>query len=344
MMNSPMDPQVGRVLDTPDVQVDTERALSRMRERIEREHVRAVVIPARSVRGRWDGALSSMWAKATASIAAVAIALTLLTVTGVAETIITLFEPKTVVPVSITANDIQTGMAGWARYGTLTWSQPPRPYDVPNVATASSEAGFKVLVPSQLPSGVSVSTARYGVMPRTTATFTFSAALAQQSAQSVNRTPPPMPANIDGSKLFVTGGPAVVQYFEDGTAPKSSTGENPFASLPKLVVAQGIAPVVQSDGVTVEQLQQYLLAQPGISPSLAAQIRAIKDPSSTLPIPIPVDMASAKQISVQGVQGVFVGDSTGLGSALIWSKDGMVFGVAGTLSEAEILAVANSLH
>jgi len=47
---------------------------------------------------------------------------------------------------------------------------------------------------------------------------------------------------------------------------------------------------------------------------------------------------------VQGVQGVFVGDSTGLGSALIWSKDGMVFGVAGTLSEAEILAVANSLH
>ena len=344
MMNPGLDPQVGRALDTPDVHVDTERALSQIRERVERERIRPVVIASRSTRGRFDSLLSSAWTKGVAALASIALALVLLTATGVAETIITLFEPKQVVAVPITQNDITAGLQGWARYGTLTWSQPPRPYDVPNVATAASEAGFKVFVPSQLPAGVTVATARYGVMPRTTATFTFSADLARQSAQSVNRTPPPMPANIDGSKLFITGGPAVVQYFEDGTAPKASTGDNPFASLPKLIVAQGIAPVVQSDGVTVDQLQQYLLAQPGISPSLAAQIRAIKDPSSTLPIPIPVDMATAKQITVQGVQGVFVGDSTGLGSALIWSKDGMVFGVAGTLSESEILAVANSLH
>jgi hypothetical protein len=152
-----------------------------------------------------------------------------------------------------------------------------------------------------------------------------------------------MPANIDGSKLFITGGPAVVQFYGDPTASRPSATD-PFSGMPKLVIAQGKGPGVQSDGVTVEQLQQYLLAQPGISPSLAAQIRAIKDPSSTLPIPIPVDMATSKQITVQGVQGVFIGDSTGLGSALIWSKDGMVFGGAGTLTEAEILAVANSLR
>jgi hypothetical protein len=153
-----------------------------------------------------------------------------------------------------------------------------------------------------------------------------------------------MPANIDGSKLFITGGPAVVQYFDDGTAPKSATGADAFASLPRLIIAQGKGPLVQSDGVTVEQLQQYLLAQPGITPALAAQIRAIKDPSSTLPVPIPVDMATSKTVTVQGVQGVFVGDSTGIGSAVIWSKDGYVFGVAGTLTESQILAVANSLH
>jgi hypothetical protein len=153
-----------------------------------------------------------------------------------------------------------------------------------------------------------------------------------------------MPANIDGSRLFITGGPAVVQYLGDGAAPPPSSAAGPLGSLPKLIIAQGRGPTVQSDGVTVEQLQAYLLAQPGISPSLAAQIKAIKDPSSTLPIPIPVDMASSKPITVQGVQGVFVGDSTGLGSAVIWSKNGTVFGVAGTLSEGDILAVANSLH
>jgi hypothetical protein len=135
-----------------------------------------------------------------------------------------------------------------------------------------------------------------------------------------------------------------VQYFDDGSAPKSSSGADPFASLPRLIVAQGKGPLIQSDGVTVEQLQQYLLAQPGITPQLAAQIRAIKDPSSTLPVPIPVDMATSKNVTVQGVAGIFVGDSTGLGSAVIWSKDGIIYAVAGTLSESQILAVANSLH
>jgi hypothetical protein len=335
---------VEQLMSVPGAPVDSERALSRIRERIERERItpnnRTVV---GSAPGRRDGALVSIWLKAAAAAASVALIAVLLTATGLAETILTIFEPKQVVAVPISAGDV-TSAAGFARYGTLTWSVPPKPYDVPDLATAKTESGLAVLTPSQVPAGVSIATVHYGVMPRTTATFTFSADLTRQTAASVGRTPPPMPANIDGSKLFITGGPAVVQYFSDGTMPVPSTSANPFSGMPKLIVAQGKGPTVQSDGVTVEQLQQYLLAQPGISPTLAAQIKAIKDPSSTLPIPIPVDMASSKSITVQSVQGVFVGDSTGLGSAVIWSKDGMVFGVAGTLTEAEILAVANSLH
>ena len=331
------------LLESPTPQVDTERALSQIRERIERERIRPVTLATKATGGRWDRVLSSMWIKTAAGLASIAIALTLLTVSGVAETIITLFEPKQVVGVPITANDI-TSVDGFARFGTLTWSTPPKPYDVTNAAVAAQESGLTVLVPSQLPAGVTATSARFGVLPRTTATFTFSAETARKSAASVSRTPPPMPANMDGSKLFITGGPAVVQYYLDPAAPSGGASSGPLSGMPKLVIAQGKAPVVQSDGVTVEQLQQYLLAQPGISPSLAAQIRAIKDPSSTLPIPIPVDMAASKPITVQGVQGVFIGDSTGLGSAVIWSKDGMVFGVAGTLTEAEILTVANSLH
>ena len=332
-------PQPNHLLDTSETHVDTERALSRMRERIERERVRP---KDRATNSAPRQALVSMWVKGLAAAASVALVATLLTVSGVAETILTIFEPKQVVAVPITTADL-TGAAGLATYGTLTWSIPPKPYDVPDLATAAKESGLTVLAPSQLPPGVSVATARYGVMPRTTATFTFSADKTRAAAATLNRTAPPMPANIDGSKLFITGGPAVVQYFDDGTAPRASTSD-PFASLPRLIIAQGKGPVVQSDGVTVDQLQQFLLAQPGVTPQLAAHIRAIKDPSSTLPIPIPVDLATSKKITVQGVEGVFIGDSTGLGSAVIWSKDGMVFGVAGTLTESQILAVANSLH
>jgi hypothetical protein len=259
----------------------------------------------------------------------------------VAETILTIFEPKQVVAVPITSSDVRTA-EGFAQYGTLEWSAQPKPYDVPDLATAARETGLAILAPAraQLPASVRDTAPRYGVMPKTTATFTFSAERTRESASRLGRTPPPMPANIDGSKLFISGGPAVVQVYEAGSPGETRLG----SAMPQLVIAQGRGPVVQSDGLTVEQLQQYLLAQPGITPQLAAQIRAIKDPSSTLPIPIPVSAASSKKVTVQGVEGVFVGDSTGLGSAVIWSKDGIVYGVGGTLTEAEILAVANSLR
>jgi hypothetical protein len=285
-----------------------------------------------------------VWVRGLAAAATVALVATLLTASGLAETILTIFEPKQLVAVPITVGDL-SGAPSFDAYGTLTWTQQPRPYDVPDQATAARDSGLTVLTPRDLPAGVGAP--RYGVMPKTTATFTFSAEKTKQAAAAQQRTPPPMPANIDGSRLFITGGPAVVTYYDDGTSrigPTGASGASPFTGMPKLIVAQGKPPVVQSDGVTVEQLQSYLLSQPGISPQLAAQIRAIKDPSSTLPVPIPVDMATSKKVTVQGVEGIFVGDSTGLGSAVIWQKDGIVYGVAGTLTEQQVLAVANSLR
>ena len=326
-------------LEIVDMPVDTERALAQIRARVERERIAPVTrAPRLSSRPQ-----VSVWLRGLAAAASVVLVLTLLTMSGVAETILTIFEPKQVVAVPVTGADLSAAASGLGTYGTLEWSAPPRPYDVPDAATAARETGMTVRTPSQLPSGVQASAARFGVMPRTTATFTFSAEMTRAAASRVGRTPPPMPANIDGSKLFITGGPAVVQSYGAG-AGGTPTATGTLGGIPTLVVVQGTAPVVRSDGVTVEQLQQYLLAQPGITPALAAQIRAIKDPSSTLPIPVPVDRATSKTVTVQGVSGVFIGDSTGLGSAVIWQKDGIVYGVAGTLTEAQVLAVANSLR
>ena len=334
---------VEEMLSVPEPNVDTERALARLRTRVDAERI----VPVRRGASGPRSIAVNIWLKGLAAAATVALVATLLTVSGLAETILTIFEPKQLVAVPITTSDL-SGTPSFGTYGTLTWTEQPRPYDVPDRATAARESGMTVLTAGNLPQGVGA--ARYGVMPKTTATFTFSAEKTQQAAAAQKRTPPPMPANIDGSKLFITGGPAVVTFYDDGTGSTGATGvsgataASPFAGMPKLIVAQGRPPVVQSDGVTVDQLQSYLLAQPGISPQLAAQIRAIKDPSSTLPIPIPVDMATSKKVTVQGVEGIFVGDSTGLGSAVIWQKDGIVYGVAGTLTEQQVLAVANSLH
>jgi hypothetical protein len=328
------------MLSVPEPNVDPERALARLRARVEAERIKPVL---RTVTQPRRAAVSG-WLKGLSAAATVALVATLLTVSGLAETILTIFEPKQIVAVPITTTDLR-GASSFDTYGTLTWTEQPRPYDVPDVRVAAKDSGMTVLIPGNLPPAVGAP--RYGVMPKTTATFTFSAEKARQAAAAQKRTPPPMPANMDGSKLFITGGPAVVAFYDDGTRPAYTSGdtrESPFSGMTRLVVAQGRPPIVQSDGVTVEQLQSYLLQQPGISPQLAAQIRAIKDPSSTLPVPIPVDMATSKKVTVQGVEGIFVGDSTGLGSAVIWQKDGIVYGVAGTLTEQQVLAVANSLH
>jgi hypothetical protein len=324
------------LLAVPEAKVDTERALARLRARVEAERIAPVSRGPSAPRPL----AVNVWIKGLAAAATVAVVATVLSLSGLAETILTIFEPKQLVAVPITANDLR-GAPSFETYGTLTWTEQPRPYDVPDRGAAARDSGMTVLTPDKLPAGVGAP--RYGVMPRTTATFTFSAEKARQAAAAQKRTPPPMPANVDGSKLYITGGPAVVAFY-DGGAPAAASGASPFSGMPTLIVAQGRPPVVQSDGVTVDQLQSLLLQQPGISPQLAAQIRAIKDPSSTLPIPIPVDMATSKKVTVQGVDGIFVGDSTGLGSAVIWQKDGIVYGVAGTLTEAQVLMVANSLR
>jgi hypothetical protein len=180
------------------------------------------------------------------------------------------------------------------------------------------------------------------VINRSSATFTFSADSTKQAAARQNRTAPPMPANIDGSKLFITGGPAVVQIWGAPTGATGSTGAYP--DVPTLVVGQAKAPTVSSDGVTVVQLQGYLLSQPGISPQLAAAIRAIGDPSSTLPVPVPAELAISHAVTVQGVQGLYVGDNTGIASAVIWQKDGMMFEVIGSFTESQALSIANSMR
>ena len=142
-----------------------------------------------------------------------------------------------------------------------------------------------------------------------------------------------MPASIDGSTLTFTGGPAIIVTYGSGQ------------ETPGMVVAVSKTPTVGSDRASIAQIQAYLLAQPGISPELAAQIRNINDPASTLPVPIPVGQAATKHVKVHGVtNGLFVGDSTGIGSGVIWQQDGLVYAVGGTLTERETLAVANSLH
>jgi len=337
------DTQIERALGTAEPRVNTDEALARFRTRVQTEGIAPVAPVARR-------RVASRWLQGLAAAAGVVIVASALTLSGVADSILKIFEPKSVVAVPITQSDLNylgqacSGLdlqACLGAYGTFEWTAPPQPKEVQSRGQASAEAGFAAQAPTSLPSSVTGSP-RYGVINRSAATFTFSADSTRQAATRQNRTAPPMPANIDGSKLFITGGPAIVQIWGAPTGATGATGAYP--DIPTLIVGQAKAPTVSSDGVTVDQLRSYLLSQPGISPQLAAAIRAIGDPSSTLPVPVPAELAISHPVTVQGVQGLYVGDNTGIASAVIWQKDGMMFEVIGSFNESQALAIANAMR
>jgi hypothetical protein len=334
---------IERALGTTEPQVNADDALARFQARVQSEGIAPVVPIARP-------RLTSRWMQGLAAAAGVVIVASALAVSGVAGSILQIFEPKSVVAVPITQGDFTALNAACAglnlqecmgAYGTFVWTTPPQPKEVQSRSLASAAAGFAVLAPATLPASVT-GDPRYGVVNRSSATFTFSADATRQSAARQNRTAPPLPANIDGSKLFITGGPAAIQIWGAPAGTPGASGAYP--DVPTLVIGQAKAPTVSSDGVTVDELRAYLLSQPGISPQLAAAIRAIGDPSSTLPVPVPAELAISHPVTVQGVQGLYVGDNTGIASAVIWQKDGMMFEVIGSFTESQALAIANSMR
>jgi hypothetical protein len=337
------DTEIERALGTAEPRVNTDDALARFQARVQRDGIAPVAPVARP-------RVTSRWLQGLAAAAGVVIVASALTFSGLAGSILQIFEPKSVVAVPVTQSDLKylgQACAGlnlqecMGAYGTFEWTVPPQPKEVQSRGQASAEAGFTVQAPTSVPSSVT-GDPRYGVINKSAAKFTFSADSTKQTAGRQNRTAPPMPANIDGSKLFITGGPAVVQIW--GTPSSTATSHGQADPIPTLIVGQAKAPTVSSDGITVDELRSYLLSQPGISPQLAAALRAIGDPSSTLPVPVPAELAVSHPVTVQGVQGLFIGDNTGIAAAVIWQKDGMMFEVIGSFNESQALAIANSMR
>lgn len=250
------------------------------------------------------------------------------------------YTPNTVTPVPVTVADMQA-LSQLADYGTVTWTKQPALQIVTSAADAAAVAGgLQPPVVSNLPKGVSTNIT-YAAMPQAQAVFTFSADKASAAAIQHGKSLPKLPAGMDGAKLTVTVGPAIGEIFGNLQRPTGSDASQ--LNLPQLIVGSSSAPSAISTQVTVKQMENYLLAMPGISAELKAAIKAIGDPSTTLPIPIPVQYATSTTVTIQGVKGVALGDNTGVGSAVIWEKKGVVYVVAGSIKQSDAINIANNL-
>jgi hypothetical protein len=298
--------------------VDERAALARFRAR---RVPRRISMPV-----RWMGGLA-------AAIVIVAL-LASTPLRSVAQNFLTIFQPQTVAPLDISALKLDGRLLpNLTEFGTLFDRHGEKPREVAGAAAASRSAGFRVLAPSVIPEQIG-GTSRVVYDPRMSQSFRFSAAKARAAATRDKRPLPAMPAHLDGATVTASIGPTIVQTW--GVHAKQGGGS-------MMVVAQGLAPVVRSSGASLPELESYLLSMPGVTPELADQIRAIGN-ASALPIPFMPTKQTAQTVTVHGVSGLEIGDNTGLGAGVVWQEDGKIYAVFGTLTQSEVLDVANSLR
>jgi hypothetical protein len=286
---------------------------------------------------RWLDRSSPRWRPMATPAIAVLVAAALLSglaVTGIAQNLIRIFEPHQIVAVQVSPSDFPATSA-LLDYGDVKWlPEPPKLQRLSDASAAATQSGLPVLMPGSLPTGVS-GPVSFGVVSHATGSLKFNAQRLRASAAKAGVQVNPMPSSIDGSTLIVNGGPALVEVW----GISGTTGES---SVPTLVIAQTRIPTVDSSGATTAQLEDYLLSQPGVPPELAAQIKAIKDPSTTLPIPIPKGLATTEQVQVDGVQGLLI--KAVFGAGVVWEKNGVIYAVGGQLTSDQVLAIAKTLH
>jgi hypothetical protein len=208
------------------------------------------------------------------------------------------------------------------------------PKVVAGLDEAARVAGFAVpaVDPAVLPGGVERTPQRVLVTRAREARLTFDRDHALAYLRSHGRPDAALPERYDGTQLVVQVPAAVVQQF---------AGRDGGPAL--LVGKAGTVGLTTEGGASLEELREVVLGLPGLPAETVAQLKAIGDWRTTLPLPVPSDQVRSRPATVDGAEAVSFADQTGRLHALLWQRGGHIWGVAGVVGSDEALDVANSL-
>ncbi len=211
----------------------------------------------------------------------------------------------------------------------------PAPGSVREVGSegeARAHLGGKLRVPSQLPAAFAGQSPRYGVSDATAPRYTLNVPVARQylallGSPELNNLP--WPQGVD-QLTFALDVPAAVAiaYGDENGGFGIVQMASPALSVP--------------DELDVEAFRAALLALPGLPQDTVNQIRNVKDWERTLIIPVP-ENATTENVKVRGNAGLLILDGEGRGSLLLFEADGVLYGLGGNVSRAEVLAAAESM-
>ncbi|MGH7642621.1 MAG: hypothetical protein ACRENX_06345 [Candidatus Dormibacteria bacterium] len=277
-----------------------------------------------------------------------------------------IFAPAKVVSLPVTRSEL-LALPHLSEFGKLMKAPDLKLTAEPNLAAAEAAAGVTVSLPNTLPQGVT-GPPSYLVLPRWTSTFTFSSAETQAAALAAGVTLSPLPAGFDGTELRESVGPGVVVVYGLGGGSHPLSLSDLFgvsrhssrvkcaaasvhrcgkpgvaastSALPTLALMAVKPPNLESTGVTVSQLENYLLSLPFLPSSLATAIHQLGNPITSLPIPVLTDLGQSQPANVNGNSAVLFAADSPLVSAVIWEQQGIVRAVGGLVDSRTVLGLA----
>ncbi len=171
-------------------------------------------------------------------------------------------------------------------------TDPGQPVEYASVDQAANAAGMPFLKrPASLPDGLAFDKA--AVTGRGEARLTLHADKVQHVLDALGITDVHVPMALDGRTLTVHMPQSVVQRYTNGKR--------------TLTIIEGTSPeVALPPGVDLRQLGEIGLRVLGLDPTEARRVAASVDWRSTLLVPVPANAASFRQVDINGHKGLFV--------------------------------------
>jgi len=193
---------------------------------------------------------------------------------------------------------------------------------------AGTVAGMDVRVPGYLPTAVSLVGIDVKGQQRLRVTADETRLRQVMDALSINDLN--VPDGLDGEVVNVRIPAVVTMKYDRG-------------GLPAARFLQAFSPeVALPDVIDLSALGEIGLRILGLPPIEAREFARAIDWQTTLLVPLPPGATSFKQVQVSGHPGVAIARDGG--NMVLWSADGRVFGIEGTLSALDTLRMAESLQ
>ncbi|HTR96277.1 MAG TPA: hypothetical protein VMH61_00100 [Candidatus Acidoferrales bacterium] len=226
--------------------------------------------------------------------------------------------------------------------GQVTKLESPGPDRVfTAIGAAAAAAGFTPQQAAVLPRGLAPDTVRVHGGERTRVVIDTHPLRQLMDAFAINDLT--VPAGVDGRDAELHLAPVVIQHFRGRGDAQAALIESasPEVSLPP--------------GVDLQRFGEIGLRLLGIPADDARRLSRSIDWSSTLVVPVIASATSFQQVTVSGARGVYLettgGDAhaTGerahrAGAAVLWTRDGRVHALVGSLDRASMLQMAESVR